>query len=401
MKIILAILKKFIRLFLKILYAFRVNNRRILFISQGGKVINCNPYYICKYIQSYYSFDFEYVWIVDSLDVKCDIDDVKLVKKNTFDMLKYYMTSKVIITNNTFPSYIPFRKKQFLINTWHGGGAYKRIACSLKKSSFIDRLYMKESCNYNNKHVSYILSSSLSFTKAMTDAFDVQDNRVFLPIGMPRNDVFFSKHSMDQSDQRVRQCYLLEKDVFIVLYAPTFRGDSRKPIFDFCLDIQGLESVVKKRFGVEKVLFMFRGHHTFANDLRFQHKSFLNVSDYTDMQDLLCAANMLISDFSSTIWDFSFTYKPCFLFVPDLDDYENTTSFYFPFEKWGFPYAKTNGNLQNLILNFNNEKFVNSMRHHHESLGSYETGNATRIISNKIVDICMPPQNIGLTHSNC
>ena len=68
---------------------------------------------------------------------------------------------------------------------------------------------------------------------------------------------------------------------------------------------------------------------------------------------------------------------------------DNTISFYFSFEKWGFPYAKTNGNLQNLILNFNNEKFVNSMRHHHESLGSYETGNATRIISNKIVDICI------------
>lgn len=95
------------------------------------------------------------------------------------------------------------------------------------------------------------------------------------------------------------------------------------------------------------------------------------------MQELLCAADILITDYSSSIWDFSFTYRPCFLYAPDLAKYEAESGFFVPIEDWPFPLAETNEELIENIKNFDSKKYIEDVKKHHRDLGSYETGHAT------------------------
>ena len=102
----------------------------------------------------------------------------------------------------------------------------------------------------------------------------------------------------------------------------------------------------------------------------------INASQYPDIQELLCAADILITDYSSCIWDFSFTFKPCFIYAPDLKKYQDEQGFYTPIEDWPFPLAKTNQQLMENIIVFDDEKYKQAVKKHHADLGSYETGTA-------------------------
>jgi len=106
------------------------------------------------------------------------------------------------------------------------------------------------------------------------------------------------------------------------------------------------------------------------------------------MQELLCAADVLITDYSSSIWDFSFTGKPCFLYAPDLAQYDKERGFYTSIETWPAILAEDNDTLIKNILDFNERDFTERVRKHHDDLGSYETGQATQIIGDKIYEIC-------------
>lgn len=101
------------------------------------------------------------------------------------------------------------------------------------------------------------------------------------------------------------------------------------------------------------------------------------MSNYPYMQELLCATDMLISDYSSCIWDYSFIYRPCILFVQDLSDYQDKQNFYTPIESWGGAIAKTMHSLINNIETFDLEDFTYKMRKHHNNLESNEGGTAT------------------------
>lgn len=149
------------------------------------------------------------------------------------------------------------------------------------------------------------------------------------------------------------------------------------------LNVPSLISSIQEHFNTAKVCVMFRTHHTING--KYQLNNCLDVSKYEYMQELLCTADMLISDYSSCIWDYSFTYRPCILFTPDLNEYKSDRDFYFPIEDWGFPIAQTNQELQKIIQNFNITQFIEAMKRHHSTLGSYETGKGAKLISDFIL----------------
>jgi CDP-glycerol glycerophosphotransferase len=111
-------------------------------------------------------------------------------------------------------------------------------------------------------------------------------------------------------------------------------------------------------------------------------KTVISVSDYPDMQELLCATDVLITDYSSCMWDFSFTYKPCFLYAPDLEEYKEARSFYTQPKEWPFSIAESNEQFIENIKNFDKETYEQAVKRHHYNLGSYETGTATEQLCN-------------------
>lgn len=114
-----------------VFFIFRVRNKRIIFESFNGEQISCNPYYLYMYIRNKYPC-FELIWSVDDKNLCLFTPEIKYVKHNSLMYFYYLMTSKVFITNNLVPYFVPFRGSQIIINTWHGGGAYKKVGNQFK-----------------------------------------------------------------------------------------------------------------------------------------------------------------------------------------------------------------------------------------------------------------------------
>jgi CDP-glycerol glycerophosphotransferase len=282
------------------------------------------------------------------------------------------LTSKYYISNVQVEPIFPFRETQIVINTWHGGGAYKRVGFETPVYNK-RRRYMKELVKIRARHTSYIIASCEKFKTFMAKDWSISQDK-FLEIGMPRNDVFFKSVSLKE---KIRIRFNINAHCNIVLYAPTYRSLPSSPDpFNFSLDCEELLKTLKRKFNRDFVL-LFRAHINFNNSLNIDSDKLINVSNYPDMQDLLYAADILINDYSSSMWDFSLTYKPCFIFAPDLREYSKTQGFYTPINEWPFPIAETNEQLVNNILDFDETKYNNAIKKHHLDLGSYENGTAS------------------------
>jgi CDP-glycerol glycerophosphotransferase len=223
----------------------------------------------------------------------------------------------------------------------------------------------------------YIISSCERFSCLFSKDIGISKDK-FLNIGMPRNDIFFSKLDVERKRKIVRKVLNITDDNKIVLYAPTFRGDIHGvEEFKHSLDSENVLVELKKVFRTD-FIFLYRSHHlSHQNINNAELENCISVSDYGDIQELLCAVDVLITDYSSCMWDFSLTYKPCFIYAPDLKKYRDNRGFYTPIEEWPFPAAETNKDLIENIRQFDSQKYINDVNKHHADLGSYETGHAT------------------------
>ena len=198
--------------------------------------------------------------------------------------------------------------------------------------------------------------------------------------GQPRNDVFFDKNEYNRVRRSTRS--KLRIDGLCVLIAPTFRGSNHlnPEDFDIQIDIKRLEKTLNAISDNHKILV--RQHYAYKGDFN-DDDIVVDVSSYDDMQELLCAADILITDYSSSIWDFSLTGKPCLLFVPDLEQYKNKRGFFTPIEKWPGLICKDNDALLRAFTSLDLEAHKQKANRHLLEFGSYENGDASK----KVVEL--------------
>ena len=136
------------KLFVRIFWIFPIRNNHIFCIASGGEFWG-NPYYVYRFLLDRYGNDFDFTWAVK--DVKrSDRDNVRFVRLFSFSFFLRFCTAKIIVCNEGMPTYMPKRKGQFLINTWHGGGAYKRLVVHSKYGKKISTYYKKENSKGKN-----------------------------------------------------------------------------------------------------------------------------------------------------------------------------------------------------------------------------------------------------------
>jgi CDP-glycerol glycerophosphotransferase len=355
-----------LRIFSRTFNFLPLKEDRFLFIANEGRGYTCNPKYIFEYLYEKYHNRYEFIWCMNNHeDMPRKFSEVKTVRFLSYKYIKYEMTSKYIITNFTVDPFVLKRKNQIFINTWHGM-VYKKVAID-------NSIYMKKLRSMRSKTTNYVISECAYFTKLMSESWLI-DKSKFLPIGMPRNDIFFN--DLDIIIKKIRKYYNINSDLKIILYAPTYRGALRCPdIFNPCLNITNIIKVFEEKYN-NKFIVLSRSHHTII-DNKLILENAISVNDYPDMQELLCAADVLITDYSSSMWDFSFTYRPCFVYAPDLREYEEKVGFHTPIEQWPFPISETTEQLIQNIKKFDEEEYIMAIKQHHTDLGSYETGTAT------------------------
>ena len=355
---------------LKVLWILPIDNDKILFFSFDGKQFSDNPKYIYINIKKNYP-NKKIIWAFRNINNYKDLmNEVKLVKIDSLRFLFEIITSKVIITNDYISSFIPIRKSQILLNTWHGGSPLKTVGFAVSNPDYYNHYFFKI---HNKKYSAFLSSSNFMTQEVFKKSFNYRGN--ILEYGMPRNAIFF-EDTKDLKNKVYKYFNIDDNNIGLVLYAPTFRGNSSNPKFlpnNQMIDIEMCKKALKNKFGKD-FLFLFRAHHSMKN---IMDNNVIIASDYPDMQELLCAVDVLITDYSSCMGDMALTRKPVFLYTPDLEEYIKDRGFYWDIYSLPFPIAKNNNEMEKNILDYNQNAYNNEIKKYFDSLVSFENIDST------------------------
>lgn len=379
------VLKYLMRFTLKVFWLFPVRKRTVFFMANMGKGYLCNPKYIYESMKNDDRFKaFHYIWCFkdpDAQDRNKFSNNTTLVKKdNLFVYFYYLLTSEIIVYNCGGFSYAPIRKKQLLIETGHGGGLWKRNgfleknkSSSSKKGLLLADKDIKLWLSSDEKHSEMYIRQAMGYSGEILDS------------GYPRSDILFKDNTKLISE--VRKKLRITEDSHVVLYAPTFKGREDQAVSissgSEIISVEKVKNVLSERFGGDWI-FVTRGHQ-YSQDVSIDEID-ADWTSYPDMQELLLVADVLITDYSSSIWDFSILKKPCFLYVPDLSYYEtHDRGFYIPISKWPALIVQNNDEWERTIRSYDREQYIARVENYLTFMGSFENGHACEKVLTEVL----------------
>ncbi len=268
------------------------------------------------------------------------------------------------------------RKGQLYIQTWHGGPGVKK--CEGDSESALNPRYAAMA-RRDSRMIDVLLSNSDFMDALFRRAFWYEHE--ILRTGTPRNDLIVAgEHRIRES---VRAQYGVAPEKKIALYAPTFRASRTLDLYN--LDIPAVLSALRERFSGEWVLFARLHPNISGLSGAFQlDGGAVNVTLHPDMQELLCAADCLITDYSSCAADFLLSGKPCFLYLPDYDAYNEERGYYFTQAEQPYPYAFTNPQMLQNIRSFDEAQYAKRREAFFSLTGLAENGNASSQVADLI-----------------
>ena len=369
-----------LRTFQLCLFWLPVKKNRVMLYVHDRKGFTCNPKYIVKKLKERYGNELEIIWATMYPETCEEVESlgIRVIKNNRPLQAWLYLRTRFFITNDAFPSWALHRPNQKWLNTWHGAMNYKNIGYDTLDpiSSIAFRLY-----RISNRQPDFYLSGSKFFTTT-ANSFRF-DEKIFFPTGLPRNDIFFTEQMPTR--EKILRFYNISPDIHLVMFAPTFRRGMKSDTFG--MDFELVCNALSERFGGKWVM-LFRNHNFVKGKQKYDGA--IDVSAYHDMQELLCASDVLISDYSSCLYDFCMTKRPTFVYATDLENYiHNDRSFAYPFEKWPYPVAKSNDELINRIKGFDEQIFLQKVTMHLIDVGAYDNGTSSEKGATLVAKFCL------------
>jgi CDP-glycerol glycerophosphotransferase len=301
----------------------------VLFISWKGKQCGSNPLGIAEELRRR-GDDREHLWAITDWSVPVPEGDTGVLR-GTQEYYEALARSKYLISNDDMQA--PFRKRsgQVYLQTWHGT-PLKRIGFDIANPQFISGTAYFDQLAKDVAQWDLLLSPNSFSTPIFRRAFRYDGE--ICEYGYPANDVL-SRGDTPELAARVRDRLGLPAGKRVVLYAPTWRdnqvyANGRRYRFDMRLDLER----AWRELGQDHV-FLIRGHHHMADDVPagLRDGFVVNVTAYPDISELYPVADVLVTDYSSAMFDYAVTGKPMVFFTYDLAEYrDNLRGFYFDFE---------------------------------------------------------------------
>ncbi len=256
---------------------------------------------------------------------------------NAYQFTKCYAKSKVLfLTDYYYYAYANKpRENQQVVQLWHGCGAFKKWGYSTMDLEWgADRKALEEYPIHNT--YTYVPVSSEEVKKFYAEAFSCSESIIFAH-GVPRTDKYFDEKFIFSTKEKVLEKFPEIAGRKIILYSPTFRGKSKgKAAFTQMLDFLYLKKKLEKDYVILVKLHPFiKKGMNLNNTLSELYSGFVfDVTNLLPIEDAMCAADMVVTDYSSLIFEYALLKRPMIFFAYDIAQYDRERSFYFDYENF-------------------------------------------------------------------
>lgn len=347
-----------------------IKNNVVVFEGWWGSKYHCNPKYFYEYIDKNYK-NYKCVWLLNDDYIPIHGNGIRIRRKS----LKYYYylaVGKYFINNVNFHDEYEKRNGQIEIQTMHGT-PLKTLGLDVpgelnteeKRNLFLRRCNRWDYLIVQSNKASEITASCYAFKKE------------FLRTGYPRNDILFEKNN-EKDIALLKEKMGIPTDKKVLMYAPTWR---KRDSFEMKLDLEDM----KKTFGEDYVLIL--RVHPFA--YKGLNKEILNdfvldFSSYESVEELYLVSDVVITDYSSVMFDYTILNRPILFYTYDLKEYrDDLRGFNFDFEAEApGPIIATYDELKQSIVEIDDtyKQYYEALQNFRRKFNEYEKGDASKQI---------------------
>lgn len=283
------------------------------------------------------SGNFEFVYNIlkedKNLDIHFILDDKSMKDMSFKNLIRYgyyFATSKVILVDDFTPLIhkLPKRENTYIIQLWHACGAFKTFGYSR-----LGKTGGQKQVTPNHRNYDYAIVSSNEISKFYAEGFGISLEKA-VATGVPRTDIFFDEAYKEKVQTEFYETYPQLKDKKIILFAPTFRGNGKLSGF-YPVDKFDVGKLYEELNGEYAILIK---HHPFVkNRNKFPEEYgdyIIDMSENSELNDLLFIADLLITDYSSVVFEAALLDIPMLFYAYDLQRYIATRGFYYEYEKF-------------------------------------------------------------------
>lgn len=358
-----------------IMRALPMRKNYIMLESFWGRTPACNPLAVYEYMRDQDS-NYKFIFSTNDPLYKADHSNAIVVNRLSLKYYYYLAVSKFFINNVNWPLQYKKRKQAVEIQTLHGT-FLKTMGLDVKNE--VDTQKKLQDFRTRHGRWDYLISPSPFMTQTAKRVFEYEDKPV-LEIGTPRNDILFQAD--EEQIASIKTQIGIPADKKVILYAPTYRAKTDDTLH---LEIEKM----KERLGDEYIL-LIRMHYFVSNNIRFDdHDGFvMNMAKYPNVNELYLISDIMITDYSSTMFDYAITRKPMIFFTYDYQYYKNDLrGMYLDFEKEApGPMLEKTSDIVDYIqhIDLRRTLFAEKEQQFFERYAKFETGNAAKQVNDLI-----------------
>ncbi len=394
---------------------FPIRKKRVVLCNVWG--FGDNPKWIAKALRRA-DKSVEVIFVTDKKAAESVPKGIRLVETNSPKAVYYLATAHVWVDCNRKEPYIVKRSGQIYIQTWHGSLPLKKLEADypgltqeyMENAARDSR--MTDLCLSNGEFMNDIYRKAFGYececritgSARLDPLIRPNAKRVVrtrkrleeiikfkeLKAGKKENgDTVKTTATDDIAAENGTGSIAMGADATtgnnermkIAVYAPTYRENGRQVDFP---DLEAVRKKLEQRFGGEFVL-VARVHPLVRKALKDYGSRIVDGSPFGDLYELLEASDVLITDYSNTLFEFAFAGKPVFLYASDVEEYENERGFYFNYAGLPYPLAATCEELCEEIENYSEFDHKRAQKEFFENIGISEDGHASRRIAELIL----------------
>ena len=357
-------------------YLCPVKKEKILLINFNGKGYGCNPKYIAQEILSQ-ELGCDMVWLVSNPEEEFP-EKIRKVPYRSIRAFYEVATAKVIVTNVKNDLRLIKKKEQYIIQTWHG--SYSSKFLEREAEGKLSPSYLKES-KKNSAQTDLFLSNSRVLSQCYRDAFWCECE--IMECGFPRNDMLFTWNPAEID--RIKASLGGSNHSKLVLYAPTFRDDGSCEAYS--IDCVGILNILRKNGDDWKLLTRLHPNVSACDTLFPADENIINANKYPDMQELLLVSDILITDYSSTPFEFAAMQKQVYIYAPDIRQYQAVRGLKDDFFRMPYRICESNEELLGLIAQYTSKGATKEAEQFMDCFGGVDRGDASKQVVERIKQV--------------